>query len=181
MKETPHPAKTDYEQSFSVNIDVIEGFINDLIQFQQSHTVYEKVVKVDLENMSSGTDEDDEDDDDAGQEGHGTQRILSDDDGQQMAGDGARHSEMNYSQHDSEICRIKIKAESMYNYNPSSTNIDNSSTQNNDQYTQLAGKSKKQIDETASTRVKQSPMTVAPSPLHRGDSAKQRKQHQLTA
>ena len=64
-----------------MNIDLIEGFITDLIQFQQIHTVYEKVVKVDLENMSSGTDEDD-DDDDADLEGHGTQRILSEDEGQ---------------------------------------------------------------------------------------------------
>lgn len=28
-----HEGRTDYEQSFSVNIDLIEGFINELISF----------------------------------------------------------------------------------------------------------------------------------------------------
>ena len=126
--------KPDYEQSFSANIDLIEGFINELIQFQQSHTVYEKVVKVDLENMSSGSDDDD-DDDEMELDEQGTHRVLSEDEGQQLAVDAQRLSEMNYSQHDSEICRIKIKAESMYNYNPTSTNIDNTSQHNNDHYT----------------------------------------------
>lgn len=99
-------------------------------------------MKVDLENMSSGTDDED-DEEDADAEERATQRVLSDDDGQQTMGDVPRTSELNYSQHDSEICRIKIKAESMYNYNPGSNNIENSSTKQYDHYTQLAGASKK--------------------------------------
>ena len=84
--------------------------------------------------MSSGTDDDD-DDDELELDNQGTHRVLSEDEGQQLAADAQRLSEMNYSQHDSEICRIKIKAESMYNYNPTSTNIDNTSQHNNDHYT----------------------------------------------
>lgn len=84
--------------------------------------------------MSSGTDDDD-DDDEMELDNQGTHRVLSEDEGQQLAADAQRLSEMNYSQHDSEICRIKIKAESMYNYNPTSTNIDNTCQHNNDHYT----------------------------------------------
>lgn len=135
--------------------------------------------------MSSGTDDDDEDDDDDDPDddeiefdGQGSHRMMSEDGGKKQGATEVktRLSEMNYSQHDSEICKIKVKAESMYNFNPNITNIDNASQKNNDHFTQLAGKSKKEMDEIVSTKVKQAPLTVAPSPMHRGESTKMKKQ-----
>ena len=103
-----------------MNIDHIESFINELIQFQQIHMTQEKVFKVDLENMSSSTDDND---DKLNLDEHDTQRVCSENEGH---------------------------------------------------YTQFSGKNRKQIDENVSKRIKKSPLIATLSPMHRGDSAKQK-------
>lgn len=53
--------ETSQRVNFGINVERIETFIDEVTNYLSENRLQEKVIKIDLENMSSGSDNGDED------------------------------------------------------------------------------------------------------------------------
>jgi len=86
-----------------MKIEEVEKYINDTTEFVKNGQILQKVIKIDLDDLSSGS---------GGSDDEGSSSSSCSSSGDQVLGQGTS-TVLNFSQVDSEIARIKVGPESM--------------------------------------------------------------------